>query len=154
MSISYDIADLINNLIDLEKSGNDFYTTLAERSDDLSLQQLYHNLAEEEKKHQAIYQEILKESDIEIDIDEDYHSYLQVIIQEQFGLDPDKISECKTTDDALNLAIQLEKDSLLFLSEFGSLISSNNIELVDKMKKEERKHLQLLITIRQKLSKK
>ncbi|MCK5834518.1 MAG: ferritin family protein [Lentisphaeria bacterium] len=153
MSINYDVADLINSLIDLEKNGCDFYTLLAEKSDQLECQLLFKLLAEQEKKHEEIYTSLLKEVNTEIEIDSDYHDYLQVIVDQQFSFDPAVIDNCKDISDALDLAIKLEKDSLLFLSEFGNLIGSENSHFVDKMKKEERAHLKMLAEMKLKLRK-
>ena len=152
MSINYDIGDLINNLIDLEKSGEEFYTTLAARTDDLAVKHLFSMLADQEKTHQKIYEGLLVKADVEIEIDEEYHAYLQVILEEQFGLDPDLVAACDSVEDALELAIKLEKDSLLFLSEFGTLIGAQGAEMVEEMKRQERNHLKLITEMKQKLT--
>ena len=152
MSINYDVADLISSLIDLEKNGCDFYTLLAEKSDKLECQLLFKSLAEQEKVHEEIYTELLKSVNTEVEIDSDYHDYLQVIVNEQFSLDSSAVEECHNISEALDLAIKLEKDSLLFLSEFGNLVGSDNLHFVNKMKKEERTHLKLLADMKRNLT--
>lgn len=151
MSVNYDVADLINNLIDLEKNGCDFYNTLAEKTDKIECKLMFKLLAEEEKKHQDIYTALLQTVNIDVEIDSEYHEYLQVIVNEQFKLDSSQLESCKDTHEALDIAINLEKDSLLFLSEFGNLVGPESQHLVDQMKKEERKHLKMIIEMKRTL---
>ena len=56
MSIRYDLADLVNNMIELEIAGADFYGAQARRQRNPLLAQLFAQLAEQEKRHRTVYE--------------------------------------------------------------------------------------------------
>ena len=148
MSINFDINDLISNLITLEKDGGQFYRALAEKTDKIDCKLLFKMLAEEEEKHQAIYEGLLKENQQIVSIDKEYGEYLELIIKSHFNLDSDKVDACHNLNEALELAISLEKESLVFLAEFSKLVGTKDEATISMMRAEERKHLKLLLEMK------
>lgn len=153
MSIKYDAGDLICNMIELEKCGYEFYSKYAEQSENFTIKELFFHLAEEEKIHQSIYEQIRKETHVgpEAEEDDSYEDYLKHIIDENF--DFNKKLDPKSTDTkcVLDMAIRLEMQSLSFITEYSALIGSAKVELLEKIKNEERNHLKMIQEVKAQL---
>lgn len=149
MSIKYDSRDLICNMIELEKVGCEFYSVQAEQSESFTVKKLFAQLAEEEKRHWSIYEQLKKQihEDPEADSDDSYDDYLKHIIDENFDFtNVDK--ETENTKNVLDIAIKLEKQSLAFIDNLASSVKSIKSDVLDKIKNEELGHLKLLQEIK------
>lgn len=63
MSEIFQVSDLLNSMVRLEKTGHDFYTKMAVESADAKISSFFHFLADEEKnmkKSTPIYQMNIK----------------------------------------------------------------------------------------------
>jgi len=149
MSIKYDITDLINNMIELEICGNKFYTAQARQNENPLLTQLFKVLAEQEERHQEVYERLLEKIGCEVEIvDEDYQGYLKEIIDGKFSLDPRHAAVCKGPNEVLEMAMKLENDSIRFVEAFGKLTGLSYQQIVEQIGQQERNHLNMLIKMK------
>ena len=144
MGIRYSVCDLVNTMIELETEGEVFYTAAAEMTSNLAAKDLFSRLAKEEAHHRVFYEALRGKLRIEVEVDEEYARYMQTAVEGRFALDPERAGDCTTLGDALEIAVKLEKEALLFLGEFGSLVDSSHTADIDRMKQQERHHLLLI----------
>ena len=153
MSIKYDIADLINNMIELEICGNKFYSYQARHSDNPLLVQLFEMLAEQEERHRVVYERLREEIDHKVEvIDEDYHGYLKEIIAGKFEVDPRAAGNCSDPVEVLEMGMRLEDDSIRFVDAFGKIVGPIYRETVEQIKQQEQKHLNMLVKMKTQLT--
>ncbi|WP_430884564.1 ferritin family protein [Fusibacter sp. JL216-2] len=143
MSERFILEDLLNGLIELEDTGNKLYTSLSEKtlSDDVS--SLFKKLADQEMKHKEIYQSYKMSLVPKEIVDEDYLSYIKVMLQKNIQF----LNIIKAPNDleaSICQAVQLEKDTIIFLMEMKKITRSHHQTEIDEIIAEERKHLQYL----------
>jgi rubrerythrin len=147
MHETYGVADLLNTLIRLEETGARVYRELAEQAKDSSARDLFAFLSLQEAKHQKFYESLLQQQGFERELDEEYRQYIGVLIHNTMQLiSAPRKGYSRAT--AIELGIQLEKDTLLFLGEMRHAIGSYHSDQLELITNQERKHLQLLIDIR------
>ena len=152
MSINYDIGDLINNMIELEKCGTEFYSSQAEKHSNPIIKQLFSKLAEQENGHRIIYEHLLEKADPEVgEIDDEYQDYLREIIDRKFDLDILHADACANPQCVLDMAIKLERDSIKFVNAFGILTGTAYQDMVEQIKQQEQSHLAMLLEIKDKI---
>lgn len=153
--------DQINELealriaVEIEENGYEFYTKAIERVSDMEAKGLFQRLAREEKAHaarfQAIYDKYLADNPTGSDeyiYDPEVSSYLKAISMSAVfppaGEIDDVIEQITDLYDVLDLALQVEKDSILYYSElavhaknpaaksaFSALISEERKHVID-----------------------
>ncbi|MFA6104590.1 MAG: ferritin family protein [Victivallaceae bacterium] len=152
MSINYDIADLISNMIELETCGAEFYSSLAEKYSNPIIKQLFARLAEQENGHRILYERLLEKTAPETgEIDDEYQYYLREIIDRKFDLDVRHALTCVNPQEVLDMAVRLENDSIKFVNAFGVLTGTAYRELVEQIKNQEQGHLAMLLEIKSKI---
>ncbi|MFA7231002.1 MAG: ferritin family protein [Victivallaceae bacterium] len=152
MSINYTIVDLINNMIELEICGAEFYSTLAADNTNPLLSQLFGKLAEQEDKHRLLYEHLLKNKHLDNeDIGIEYRDYLREIINEKFDLNIQHVKTCSNPMEVLDLAMKLENDSIKFVTAFGIMTGTTYQDIVDQIKVQELNHLKMLVETKNKI---
>lgn len=140
------LEDVLDVLIQLEDTGNAHYRLLAGMAGDGELERLFLLLAEQEKKHQSLYEGYRTELvpfTQEASIDSEYRAYVAALLKEtlQFLSVSHPVPDLET---GLAVAMQLEKDTLLFLSEMKALLGTSAHEGIDRVIEQERRHLAYL----------
>jgi len=149
MSINYGVADLISNMIELEKCGGEFYSALAAKHSNPLIKQLFAKLAEQENKHRVIYERLLKKEEPELgEIDDESQDYLREIINQKFDLDIQHALTNSSPQEVLDMAVKLENDSIKFINAFGVLTRTAYRDLVEQIKKQEQGHLEMLLDMK------
>ena len=158
MSISFSGAELINMAISIERRGVAFYDTMARTSRSNDERRIFQLLAEMERQHIHIFQEMLAVAESFSPPEEqaeEYASYLAALVESAVFSDDMATSEAVSrTDsdiDALELAIGAEKDSLLFYYEMRDIIPKRTQEAVNRVITEEKSHLRQLSILRRQL---
>ena len=156
MNEQFTIQEIIEIAIEIEKNGEVFYHTLAESANIAMLRGLFKLLSGEEKKHKAKFEEILKSvggyqiSDVYYATE--YMGYMKALADEQvFKKDIsalDVAKSVKSSKEAIELAIDFEKDSIIFLHEMLDMMDEDEKEAVKKLLNEERNHIRKLSTIK------
>ncbi len=157
MQETFVLEDLLNTMITLEGFGNENYKRLSVITKNLQLKEYFGILADMELKHKAIFEGFKAEcvQFPEPVLDEEYLAYLKSLLSNALrfmklvsvsDLVGDVVDDFDTGYD---LAVTLEKDAILFLIEIKTLIPPRHHEVVDRLIKEERSHLQYLYAYRE-----
>jgi len=152
MNEQFTIQEIVEIAIEIEKNGEVFYRMLSESANIAPLRDLFKNLSEAEKKHKAKFEEILKSVGgyqiSEIYYADEYMGYMKAIADEQvFKKDlsaVDVAKSVKSSKEAIDLAIDFEKDSIIFLHEMQDIIDEDEKDTVKKLLNEERDHIRRL----------
>ena len=137
---------------DIEKRGKKFYLKHAEATENRDLKELFKKLAQDEQDHYekfvALTEELRDGSD-EADYlyEEDVSAYFDYLVEYSvFPKDDSKesVEALNDVEKALKLAIQAEKDSILFYREMCEYNEGKTIEAVNKLIEEEKDHLRAL----------
>ncbi len=160
MSIFFSIREVVEMAISTEKSGEAFYQTASKLAREKSLEELFRYLAEEEGKHLQTFQgfyDTLKEGPETTPYNwEEAKLYLKALVDSRFFTRPDQAinlaKKAKSEREAINSAINFEKDTLLFFYEMLEVIKLGDRNLVKKIIEEEKKHIRRLSTMKGKLT--
>ena len=152
MNEQFTIQEIVEIAIEIEKNGEVFYHTLSESSSTATIRDLFKHLSGEEKKHKVRFEEILKSVGgyqiSEIYYADEYMGYMKALADEQvFKKDIsvlDVAKSLKSPKEAIELAIDFEKDSIIFLHEMQDIIDEDEKETIKKLLNEERDHIRRL----------
>lgn len=155
----YKATDVIEMALEIEKSGEIFYRTVAQKAKSPETKALFEELAEQEVLH---YQTFKKLSSINWDQTlmpvgqmEQYLMYLQAVIQSAFFEGRDKAlalaQEVSDEKEALKMAMGFEKETLLFFHDLRDMVSGADKDLVKRIVDEEKLHLQRLADLLSKI---
>ncbi len=158
MGIFFSGSELVNIAIEIEKNGLAFYSTLAQKAATPASKQIFDYLAEQEERHRALF-EGMQEGAGKQPLDalsEEYDAYLKaladgIIFTNVKGATL-KAMQTQNEDEALEIGIKAEKDSILFYQEMRELVRQRNRETVGKIVAEERSHLLRLASLRKGLT--
>lgn len=137
---------------DIEKRGKKFYLKHAEATENRDLRELFKKLARDEQDHYEKFVALTEElrsgsDDADYLYEEDVSAYFKYLVE--FSVFPEDDSEesvasLNDVEKALKLAIQAEKDSILFYREMCEYNDGKTIEAVNKLIEEEKDHLRAL----------
>ena len=141
----FSVEDVINVMIELETRGNEHYLSLSKQTQIETLKKLFMNLANAEQKHKLRYENLKKEilNFEHEDLSDDYEAYILSLLKQTIRF----LNETRTqmnVDEGFRIAIQLEKDTILFLMELKSMIGQQFDADMEQIISEERGHLKLL----------
>jgi len=154
------MREVIEMAIATERSGQAFYQNASRLARENSLKELFQYLAEEEEKHlktfQDFYNTLKEKPEITPYNWEEAKLYLEALIDSKFFASPEEAinlaKEAKSELEAINSAMNFEKDTLLFFYQMLEMIKSQEQELVKRIIEQEKKHIQRLSTMKSKLS--
>ena len=141
--------------VQIEKNGFAFYSAAAGNTEDADLKDLFSRLAEWERKHVTIFENLriripasAKETDV-FDQDNMVHLYLKSVADNNvfvkgLTLDPGTLVWTSPVK-VLNTALDFEKDSVVFFSSMKEVTTEKSAALeVDKLVTEELRHIGFL----------
>lgn len=138
------LEDLLNVLIQLEDTGNKHYHYMSTITDNPRLKDLFELLSKQEHTHKVIYEgyKSVFAGEKLNDVTDDYKAYVQVTLKNTIKfLEGHK--QVTSLDEGLKIAINLEKDTLLFLNEMKKIVGTKEEE-IERLMDEERGHLAFL----------
>lgn len=152
MNEQFTIQEIVEIAIEIEKNGEVFYSALSESAETAKIRELFKYLSEEENKHKVRFQEILKSVGgyeiSEIYYATEYMGYMKALADERVfkkGVSVlDIAKKIKSPKEAINIAIDFEKDSIIFLYEMREMIDENEKEAIQLLLDEERGHIRKL----------
>ena len=141
----FSIEDVINVMIELETCGNEHYLSLSKQTQSEELKNLFLNLANAEQKHKLRYENFKKEilNFEHENVSDDYEAYMLSLLKQTIRFLNETRNQINVEEGFL-LAIQLEKDTILFLMELKSMIGQQFNADMEQIISEERGHLKLL----------
>ncbi len=144
----FSIREAVEQAVQTEKLGYQFYTTIAEKfAKDEGLNKLFTTLAEKELRHEKTFKELFEVIKDEEPVDwEEAEQYLRAIVESEFFLGKNKslptMKNVKTVEDAVNFALGFEKETLLYF--YGIRDAVKEKEVVEEIINEERSHIMWL----------
>ena len=154
----FTVGELLDIAVGIERNGVSYYESLAELSGDPDLGVVYTGLANMERHHIEVFSRMrdgMSGSDavVPVDSEEEYATYLKALIDSSvFTSDQvarEMARKAAGPAEALQLAIGAEKDSILFYSEMRELVPQRERSEVDRIVREERKHVRELSDLKQ-----
>jgi len=159
MSITFSGSELINIAIGIETRGIALYDIMAKSTKSALARDVFQYLADMERQHVQIFQEMLGKADkyqFPETYDGEYTGYLQALVDSAVFTDDMFTSEMATQADndikALELTIGAEKDSILFYYEMKDIMPQRAQKTVNKIIAEEKSHLRQLSELKKKLA--
>ncbi len=146
--------------LQIEHLGYDFYKTMADNATNVQLKNGYSQLAEEEKKHIAIFKQ-LRHSIEQIDIDrlnnwDEVSIYFKALIDTHvLPTSKDKnslIQELKDEIGAIHISISVEKDTILFLQEIKRWLENEDVKKIERLIVEEKSHILKLLQMKKEIA--
>ena len=143
-------ADAVAAAIEIERRGYAFYRSVQEKAEHSRDKEFFGFMAEEEKRHEDLFTEMLKRiggirQPVE-STEQEYLDYLTSMLDHHALFVPDL--ERRTLESPLHTAMQFEKDTLLFFIEMEALVPDSEKHHIHACADEERRHLKLLGKIR------
>ncbi len=150
-------SELIEVALGIERNGVAYYSSLAESATDASLKDTYNHLADMEREHIKIFQNMLDSAGkyqppYAGEAAEEYEQYLKALIDSTVFTD-DKVArqmaqKAASPAEAIQLALGAEKDSILFYSEMRDLVPKQDRPSIDKILNEEKSHIRQLSSLK------
>src|SRR5512135_2566323 len=146
----YSIDEIIEQAVQTEQLGYQFYSTMADRfRDNLDLKKLFNTLSEKELHHKAVFEklkETMPKQEGEPEGWEDVSLYMRAIIESEFFLGKHKalpaMENVKTIAEAVQFAVGFEKETLLYFLGIRDVVDQKSI--IDEIIDDERSHIRWL----------
>ncbi len=150
--------EVLKLAIEIENNGKEFYEGMAIKVKEEDLKKLLDFLAQEEEKHRKIFEEILEnlgETGIVETYPGEYQAYMKALSDECVFTQKilkEKIERgFENTEQLLDFALRIEKDSIILYTEMKQHVLRNQSPL-DKVVEEERKHFIMLSELKSNIS--
>lgn len=151
----FDIRELIKMAVKDEETGIAFYKALAEETQQPEVRDGIQAIAEEEKHHRDRFKGMLDKAGDWAPVEEyagQYEDYVNALLENRAFPKPEDAAEeargVSSDAEGIDIAIGLEKDTLLFQQEMKGFIGQDYTEFVDDIIDEERKHLRDLTKLK------
>lgn len=155
MSFQFNAESIFEIGVQIEKNGKAFYQEAAKTTSDKTVSTLFAELADWENKHIELFERMKAElpedmkEDTVFDPDNEMYSYLQAAADSHVFMKSDTVSdliaECSSPSRALDLALEFEKDSVVYYTTIKKVVSDYlGKEKIDILIDEELKHIALL----------
>jgi rubrerythrin len=162
MAIVFNADEVFEMAIRIENNGATFYRRAAGLQSDIKNQKFLESLANMEDRHQKIFTDMrttLTEKDKEPKVFDPYDEvsqYLAAMADTMGGEGSPSVADTLTgnenLEEILNIAVGLEKDSILFYLGIKDLIpAQSGQDRIDEIIKEERRHVVQLSNLLEKL---
>jgi len=141
----FSVREVIEQAIQTEKTGNEFYTAMAKKfHENNELKKLFETLAAQEIKHEQVFTAL--KNKIKDEAPEGWDEvalYLKAIVDSEFFLGKDKslaaIQNVNTSADAIKFALGFERETLLYYYGLRDMIQEKKV--IDEVIKEEKTHI-------------
>jgi rubrerythrin len=154
--------DVFAMAVRIEENGNTFYTGAAKLAKNAELRTLFENLAKMEQGHILTFKALRSRLSANLpgesvwDPEGLAESYLQATADTHIfsaEVASERIKQIKTSEDALNMAIQFEKDSVSFFMGMKELLpDASEKQEIDSLIFQEMDHVRMLAHAKRQLS--
>jgi len=144
------LKELLNVALRIESDGYEMYSRLAEENEG-ELQKLFKDLAIQEREHQKHFKKIFdkcleNEKEYADWSDDENAGYLMSFAELSIFPKLSGTKKPENINDAIDMAIEVEKDSILFYTDLKSYFKSK--QTIDQIIAEEKNHLMDLLKSR------
>ena len=144
----FNISEIIGFAIQIEEAGYRFYIETMKKVQEPNILKLFQHLADEEFKHEHIFRELLKKAgkftppeSYRGEYEKYMNDFLQSTMFRDFKIDRGKINAIQGIQDALQIALDFEKNSIVFYTAMKQYMGDEHRPLVDTIIQEELKHI-------------
>jgi len=145
----FSAAELINVAIQEEQTGAAYYRALAEKTDSEELASFAREVAAMEDEHEQKFRDLLaRVGDYQPQAESyegEYSDYMAYMCEGRIfptGKDGAELAQNQPSDEAaVNTAMEMERNTLLFYHELLPFVPENQRPLLDEIIAEERKHV-------------
>jgi rubrerythrin len=156
MAINFNVDEIFEMAEQIERNGTVFYREAARKTGDMATQKMFMNLAAMEDGHLHIFQEMRKHLDVSdkepttFDPEGEAVLYLQAMA-DGHGTEGkrdrlNKLTGDETIREVFEIAIDAEKNSIVFYTALKELVSETGVDKVENIISEELGHLAVLKT--------
>lgn len=143
--------EIVEIAIRLEKRGEAFYIEAVESAITASVKALFEDLAEQERHHRRAFQEMGRDV-VELALSPDewdqFQAYTGALLQQSLfdrpEGSPSRVAETMDEGEALQAALEFEKETLLFFYEMREAVRGPGQRVVERIVQEEKRHIQRL----------
>lgn len=154
MSILFSASEVVTMAVQIEKNGLEFYNAMAAKAQSEKSKKLFAFLASEEVRHKITFQNMLnnlKQLELTASEEEEYNNYLGALTRSRVFRSQTTADEIvKNLDDmaAIDMAIEAEKDSILFYYEIMEQAIDEDRAEIELVIKEEKSHYAMLVRMK------
>lgn len=148
-------SEIVELGVQIEKNGKDFYETLFLKSENQKTKYIFNFLMTEEEKHITVFKGILSQVEKYEPPESypgEYFAYMNALASEYVFTQKDKGKEIaqsiKSDQEAIELGIGFEKDSIVFYEGMKKVIPDFDLMIVDKLIEQEQHHLEMLSNLK------
>ncbi|MDQ1350443.1 MAG: hypothetical protein QG657_745 [Acidobacteriota bacterium] len=148
MSNLLNASDILEFAVYIEQKGYQFYIESAKKLGDPKVMELFHALAEEELRHEANFKKLQREVGSFTppdNYDDQYQGYMKEYLKNFSPTTSEKmqqlVKKVNKVDDAVEMALGFEKDSVVFYTLLKNYISTESQKMVDNIINEELTHV-------------
>ena len=153
---TFSIREVIEQAVQTEKSGFDFYSSMAEKfKENSELKKLFTLLATHETKHGKRFTDLIEKiGDEEPENWDEVSQYINALVDSEFFLGKDtclpSLEHVKTALEAIDFALCFERETLLYYYTLKE--STKEKDIVDEIIREEKSHIVWLSNLRKSFS--
>ncbi len=152
----FSVAEIVNIAVTIEQKGQEFYKSLLEKFDNPELQRVFSMLLQDEINHEELFKNLYKEvAENKENLQPRQSEILEALADSHLFLNPEKLEKrvgpMKIAADALEMAIDFEKDSVVFFSGIKEFVTDDKNGVVEKLAKEEMLHVVKLLDLKREL---
>ena len=155
MGYGFNAGEVFEVAIQIEENGRKFYEESQKLIESVQVKALFADLAQQEiehkKKFETLRAQLPPESTVATvwDPDNELDLYIKVMAENNVFISSagvkSRIDQLRGAEDALRMAIEFEKDSVLFFLSFEeAVLGEKDRELIKSLVKEEQEHLRRL----------
>jgi len=144
----FGVEELVEMAVKDEETGIAFYRAVAQTARSAEVRQACLDIQQQEVQHAARFREMLREIGGHAAPEQyagEYEEYVRALLDSRAFPAPELAAErarqAENDADAIDLAMGLERDTLLFLQEMRNFIPSTHTACVEEIINEERGHL-------------
>lgn len=160
MAVLFAGSEILEVALEIEKNGQAFYEELSKCAKDKGVQEVVRFMAEEEREHYKTFKSILEALGQDFTPPENYPGEYQLYVKaladsRVFTKEHEIREECRRLakdSDAIQMAIGLEKDSIIFYNEMSRFLRESDRPVIVKVIDEERSHITKLWNLKTKLA--
>jgi rubrerythrin len=160
MSYLLDVKEILEFAVYIEERGYEFYIGAMKKSSEPKAMELFQYLADEEFKHEKVFQKLAEESGgiKGGNRDPEYQAYMKEFCKAHALADREvtaaRLAKASGLDDMLEMAIGFEKDSIVFFSMLKELYARGQCGPVETVIHEEMGHLRKILQMKLEMARK
>jgi len=154
MSYLLAVREILGFAVYIEERGYEFYVEAMKKLGDPKATGLFQYLADEEFKHEKVFKKLMTlEGDVRKgEPDAEYQAYMKEFVKAHKLGDKEaihaKLARLSTLDEILDLAMDFEKDSIVFFSELKEMFAKGRTSALETVIHEEMGHLRRIFQMK------